>query len=183
MSHTSIQNSFNYEIVSAILTKSLDNTNEYVIEAGVAVLCPPPNSLSFLRKLLPSLNSNITRHLISWYPIGRYFLRFLQTSNAGRKFLIYFRIESRHSVSPFYLSISISPFIVFVTLIPHLCVLIQNLCVFEMIRSRFLRTYFTHHTNAGSSYIRFSTENSDIWTGYKYFTSFSVCQVGLAYLQ
>ena len=127
--------------------------------------------------------SNIMGHLISWYPIGRSSLHFSQTSNSGRSFFISLIIASHHSVLLLSLSISIASFTVFGTLIPYLCVLIQNLCVFEMIRSRFLRTYFTQHTNAGSSYIRFSTENSDIWTGYKYFTSFSVCQVGLAYLQ
>ena len=84
MSHTSISNSFNAEIVSAILTESLDTTDEYVIKSGVAVLCPPPTSLAFLWKLSPSLISNITRYLIYWYPIGGYSLRFYQTSNAGR---------------------------------------------------------------------------------------------------
>ena len=94
-----------------------------------------------MRKLSPSLMLNIIRHLIYCYTIGRSSLRFSQTSNAGRTFFIYFIIASHHSVSPFSLSIWIFPFTVFGTLIPYLCVLIQNLCVLEIIWYRFLNMY------------------------------------------
>ena len=71
-------------MVSAILTKSHDTTEEYVIKSGVAVLCLLSISLSFLRGFLLRLMSNIVRHLISWYPIGRSSLCLSQNSNAGR---------------------------------------------------------------------------------------------------
>ena len=165
MSHASISNSFNAAIASEILTESLHTTNEYVIKAGVAVLCPPPTSLDSMRKFSPILMSNIIQHLIYWYLIGRSSLRFSQTLNSGRTFFISFIIASHHSVSPFYLSIPISFFTVFGTLISYLFVLTQNLCVLEMIWSYFLSAYFTHHAKSGSSDMRFSTANPAIWTG------------------
>ena len=124
---------------------------------------------------------NIIRHLIYWYPICRSSLRFYQTSNSGRTFYIYFIIESHHSVLLFSLSILIASFTVFDTMIPYLCVLTPKLCVLEMLRSCFLSTYFTHYANSGSFDMRSSTENSAIWTGYEYFTSFSVFQVVLPF--
>ena len=177
MSHASISNSFNAAIISAILTKSLDTTDEYVIEAHVDVLCPPPTSLACLRKFSLSLMSNIMQHLISWYPIGRSSLRFSKTSNAGYTFFISYIIASHHIVSPFSLSISIASFTFFGTLIQYLCVLTQNLCVLEIIWSCFLSTYFTHNANAGYSDMRFSTAKSAIWNGYEYFIFFGVFQV------
>ena len=122
---------------------------------------------------------NIRRNLLYWYPIGRSSLRFSQTLNTCHAFFISFIIASGHSVSPFSLSIYIASFILFGTLTPYLCVWTQNLCVLEIIWSCLLSMYFTHHANAGSSDIQFSTANSAIWTGYEYFTLFSVLQVVL----
>ena len=42
ISQASISSSFNAAIVKAILTESLDTTDENVIEEGAVVLCPPP---------------------------------------------------------------------------------------------------------------------------------------------
>ena len=42
-------------IINAIRTESLETTDKYVIDAGAVVVCPPPNSHTFLRKFSPSL--------------------------------------------------------------------------------------------------------------------------------
>ena len=63
-----ISRSFNAAIFKAILTVSLDSTNDNVIEEGAVVVCPPPTIRAFLLKFLPSLISNIIWHLICWYP-------------------------------------------------------------------------------------------------------------------
>ena len=55
ISQASISSSFNAAIVKAILTESLDTTDENVIEEGAVVVCPPPNSHPFLLKFSPSL--------------------------------------------------------------------------------------------------------------------------------
>ena len=46
---------FNAAIVKAILTESLDTTDENVTEEGAVVVCPPPTSRAFILKLLTSL--------------------------------------------------------------------------------------------------------------------------------
>ena len=144
MSNASISNSFNAEIVSSILTESLDTTYEYVVKAGVAVLCSPPTSLDFVRKFSLSLMSNIMRHLISWYPIGRSSLRFSQTLNVVSTCFISFIIASHHSVSPFSLSISIAPFTVFGILIPYVFPLNTNLPYFCCVHSSFIARWCMH---------------------------------------
>ena len=68
ISQANISRPFNAEIFKAILTESLNTTDENVIEEVAVVMCPPPNSREFILQLLPSLISNIIWHLICWYP-------------------------------------------------------------------------------------------------------------------
>ena len=48
-----ISSSSNAAIVKAILTDSLDTTDENVIEEGAIVVCPPPTSRDFILKFSP----------------------------------------------------------------------------------------------------------------------------------
>ena len=102
----SISSSFYYVIVKYILTESLDNTNENMIEDGDVVICPPPTSRAFLLKFSPSLISNIIWHLICWYHGDSYSLLPLYALNTGCTFFISCCMASQHNVSPFSLSIS-----------------------------------------------------------------------------
>ena len=64
ISHARMSKLFKAAMVSAIQTESRNTTDEYVIEAGATVICPPPTSRAFLRKFSPSLISNIMWHSI-----------------------------------------------------------------------------------------------------------------------
>ena len=66
MSHANMSSPFSAAIFTAIWTDYVENTEEYLIDADSVVMCPPPTSRDFLRKILPSLISNIMWHLISW---------------------------------------------------------------------------------------------------------------------
>ena len=46
ISHDRMSSSFSAAIVRAIRTESLDTTDEYVMEDGVVVVCPPPTSIA-----------------------------------------------------------------------------------------------------------------------------------------
>ena len=54
ISHATILRSFKAASVSVIRTESREMKNEYVIEAGVPILCPPATNLVFLLKYSPS---------------------------------------------------------------------------------------------------------------------------------
>ena len=179
ISHARMSRSFNVATVRAIRTESLDTTDEYIMEDGSVVVCPPTTSLALRLKSSPSLTSKIILHLICWYPIGISSLRFSNTLTASRTFFISFVIAFHNKVSPFSFSIRIASSTVLVTRIPYLWVLSQYLCVFEMMRSRFRYTNLTHHEKDGSSDILFSTAYSASWTGYEYFISFSLFHVVL----
>ena len=99
ISQASISSSLNDAIVKSILTESLDTTDENVIEEGAVVVCPHPTSRAFLLKLSPSLISNITWHLICWYPGGRSYLLPSYASNTGRTFFISCSMASHYNVS------------------------------------------------------------------------------------
>ena len=79
---------FSDTIANVIWNEYLETTDEYVIQAGALVVCRPPNSQNFLRKLSPSLMSKIMWHFISWQPIGRSSFLSPRTSNADVTFFI-----------------------------------------------------------------------------------------------
>ena len=100
-SQSNISRLFNAAIVKAILTESLDITDENVIEEGAVVMCTPPTSRAFLLKFSPSLISNIIWNLICWYPGGWPYLLLSYASNVCRTFFISCSMASQHNVSPF----------------------------------------------------------------------------------
>ena len=66
MSHANMSSLFSDAIVNVIRTESIKATDEYVVDAGPVVVCPPPTNRVFLENFLPSLMSKIMWHLISW---------------------------------------------------------------------------------------------------------------------
>ena len=167
-------------IVKAILTESLDTTEEYVIAAGVSVLWPSATKRAFLLKFSPILTSKIMWHVIFWYPTGNSEGSFSQTSKAGRTFFISLQIASHQRVSPFSSSSIFASSTLFGILTPNLWVRTQYFAFnFDIILFFFWRTCFVHHANAGSPAIRRCVAYSASCTGYEFLTSFMAIQLVL----
>ena len=91
-------------MVRAILTESLDTTDEYVIIAGASVMWPPATKRAFHLKFLPNFMSKIKWHRMNWCPFGISSFVPSNSSNAGLTFFISLPMASHHRVSPFALS-------------------------------------------------------------------------------
>ena len=91
-------------MVRAILTESLDTTDEYVIVADVSVMCPPATRRAFRLKFSPNFISKIIWHRMNWCPFGISSFVPSNSSNAGLTFFISLQLASHYRVSPLALS-------------------------------------------------------------------------------
>ena len=166
MAYANMSSPFSAAIVNAIRTEYLETIDEYVIDYGAVVVCPPPTSRAFLRNFHPVLCQRwcgiwFTGSQLVDHPFSPH------TSNAGQKFFISCNIASHQRVLPIYLSILTATFNVFGNLSQYLWVFTQYCWVLVIIWYLLFSKSLVHHENAGSSKILFSTAYSAICTGYE----------------
>ena len=151
---------------SEIWTDPLDTTYEKVISSRVWVLCPSSTNRYFLLKFSPIFTSNITWHIIFWYPDGNYEVTPSGVSNYRWTLFISLHMEYYQSVLPSSSSTAVASATYLGIFTTDFWVHTQYLYLtLPMILLFFLTKCWIHHENYGSPEMYLCTKYLARYTG------------------